>query len=256
MLEVNNFSKRYKGAKKYSARSISFFVEDGTIMGLVGSNGAGKSTIIKSIVCILPFDGGKITVNGFDIVKESANAKMTIGYVPDDHSVYEKLTGREYVNYMGSLYGVDKETKAKRLEHYAKLFSITKSLDNQIFSYSHGMKQKICLIGSLIHEPKLWVLDEPMMGLDPTTMNQVRKCIKEYAGRGNSVLFSSHNLDIVEKLCDNVCIINEGRLVKNFNLETEKQDENFDLEKIFEEIIEAGLWVRFGYIFACILNYL
>lgn len=241
MLEVNNFSKRYKGAKKYSARSISFVVEDGTIMGLVGSNGAGKSTTIKSIVGILPFDGGKITVNGFDIVKESANAKMTIGYVPDDHSVYEKLTGREYVNYMGSLYGVDKETKAKRLEHYAKLFSITKSLDNQIFSYSHGMKQKICLIGSLIHEPKLWVLDEPMMGLDPTTMNQVRKCIKEYAGRGNSVLFSSHNLDIVEKLCDNVCIINEGRLVKNFNLETEKQDENFDLEKIFEEIIEAGL---------------
>lgn len=241
MLEVKNFSKKYKGAQKYSAREINFVVEDGTVMGLVGCNGAGKSTTIKSIVGILPFDSGKIIVNGFDIGKDSAKAKETIGYVPDDHSVYEKLTGREYVNYMGSLYGVDKETKAKRLEHYAKLFSITKSLDNQIFSYSHGMKQKICLIGSLIHEPKLWVLDEPMMGLDPKTMNQVKNVIREYARKGNSVLFSSHNLDVVEKICDNVCIINEGKLVKNFNLEIERKDKNFDLEKIFEEITEAGL---------------
>lgn len=241
MLEVNNFSKKYKGAKKYSVRNISFVVEDGTVMGLVGCNGAGKSTTIKSIVGILPFDSGKIIVNGYDIAKESASAKMTIGYVPDDHSVYEKLTGREYVNYMGSLYGVDRELKSKRLEHYAKLFSITKSLDNQIYSYSHGMKQKICLIGSLIHEPKLWVLDEPMMGLDPTTMNQVKKCIREYTLKGNSVLFSSHNLDVVEKICDNVCIINEGKLVKNVNLEEAKKDKDFDLEKIFEEITEAGL---------------
>lgn len=241
MLKVSNFSKKYKGSKKFSAKGISFVVDDGMVMGLVGCNGAGKSTTIKSIVGILPFDSGTIMVNGFDIEKESAKAKETIGYVPDDHSVYEKLTGREYVNYMGSLYGVDKETKAKRLEHYAKLFSITKSLDNQIFSYSHGMKQKICLIGSLIHEPKLWVLDEPMMGLDPTTMSQVKNVIREYAGKGNSVLFSSHNLDIVEKICDGVCIINEGKLVKNFNLEEEKKNKDFDLEKIFEEITEAGL---------------
>ncbi len=241
MLQVKNFSKKYKGATQYSAQEISFVVQDGTVMGLVGLNGAGKSTTIKSIVGILPFDEGEIIVNGFDIKKESAKAKETVGYVPDDHSVYEKLTGREYVNYMGSLYGVDKQTKSARLEHYAEIFSIAKSLDNQIYSYSHGMKQKICLIGSLIHQPKLWVLDEPMMGLDPTTMNLVKNVIKEYAKNGNSVLFSSHNLGVVKEICDNVCIINNGKLVKEFDLNEERKDESFDINKAFSEITGAKL---------------
>lgn len=233
MLEVVDFSKQYRGADYYSAKNISFKVCDGEVVGLVGSNGAGKSTTIKSIVGILPFHEGKIIVNGFDVSKETPQAKQTVGYAPDDHSVYEKLTGREYVDYMGSLFGVSKEDKKNRLEYYSSIFEIGNALDNQISSYSHGMKQKICLIGSLIHQPKLWVLDEPMMGLDPTTMNEVKKCIRDYANKGNSVLFSSHNLDIVEKVCDAVGIINKGKLAAFFNLHEAKKDPNFDLEKIF-----------------------
>lgn len=238
MLEVINFSKKYKGALKYSAKNISFKVADGEVLGLVGGNGAGKSTTIKSIVGILPFNEGHIIVNGHDMSLSPASAKQTVGYAPDDHAVYDKLTGREYVNYMGSLYSVPKELKKERLDYYADLFKIDKDLDNQISSYSHGMKQKICLIGSLIHEPKLWVLDEPMMGLDPTTTNEVKKCIRDYASRGNTVLFSSHNLDIVEEICDTVGIINKGHLVEFFRLKDARKDAKFDLEKLFLEINE------------------
>lgn len=238
MLEVKNFSKKYKGAIRYSAQNINFKVNNGEVLGLVGGNGAGKSTTIKSIVGILPFTEGQIIVNGFDVAKQPAGAKQTIGYVPDDHSVYDKLTGREYVNYMGSLYGVKKDLKIKRIEYYSKLFKIQNALDDQISSYSHGMKQKICLIGSLIHEPKLWVLDEPMMGLDPTTTNEVKKCIRDYAKKGNTVLFSSHNLDIVEEICDVVGIINKGSLVKLINLTESKEDSKFDLEQLFLNIIK------------------
>lgn len=240
MLEVIDFSKQYRGATHHSAKNISFKVEDGEVVGLVGSNGAGKSTTIKSIVGILPFQEGKIVVNGFDVSKESARAKQTVGYVPDDHSVYEKLTGREYVDYMGSLFGVPKEDKKDRLEYYSNIFEIRNALDNQISSYSHGMKQKICLIGSLIHQPKLWVLDEPMMGLDPTTMNEVKKCIRDYANKGNSVLFSSHNLDTVEKVCDAVGIINKGQLVAFINLKEAQKDPKFDLEEMFMKITKGA----------------
>lgn len=233
LLEITHFSKRYKGAKKYSAQDINLKVEDGKILGLLGNNGAGKSTIIKSIVGVLPFDEGQIVVNGFDIKQKPAQAKQTLGYVPDDHSVYDKLTGREYVNFMGSLYGVPKQLKEERLEHYANLYDLTASLDNQISSYSHGMKQKICIIGSLIHQPKLWVLDEPMIGLDPASMNQLKTSIVDYAKNGNIVLFSSHNLDVAEKLCDDIAIIAKGKLVAFFNLSEAKKDPEFNLESYF-----------------------
>ncbi len=236
MLEVKGFSKRYKGAERYSAKDIDFSVADGEIVGLIGENGAGKSTTIKSIVGILPFKEGQIVVNGFDVNKEPIQAKQTVGYVPDDHAVYEKLTGREYANYIGSLYGVPKEQKEELIEYYANMFNLDKKLDNQIASYSHGMKQKICLIGSLLHKPKLWVLDEPMMGLDPTATSQVKSCIKDYASKGNIVLFSSHNLDIVEKLCDKVAIIREGELVAFIDLREAKKDADFDLEELFAKI--------------------
>lgn len=240
MLEVIDFSKQYRGAKVYSAKNISFKVGDGEVVGLVGGNGAGKSTTIKSIVGILPINEGQIVVNGFDVAKDAAKAKQIMGYVPDDHSVYEKLTGREYVDYMGSLFGVSREDKKNRLEYYSSIFEIGHALDNQISSYSHGMKQKICLIGSLIHQPKLWVLDEPMMGLDPTTMNEVKKCIRDYANKGNSVLFSSHNLDIVEKVCDAVGIINKGHLAAFINLKEAQKDPKFDLEKTFMNITKGA----------------
>lgn len=233
MLNIEHFSKIYKGADKYSAYNISLNVEAGEVLGLVGSNGAGKSTTIKCITGILPFDEGTITVNGYDVKKDPIKAKQLIGYVPDDHSVYDKLTGREYADYMGSLFGVNKDKKRERIEYLAELLHIKDALDRQISGYSHGMKQKICLIGSLIHEPKLWILDEPMMGLDPQTINEVRNCIRDYAQKGNAVLFSSHNFDTVEKVCDRVAIIRDGHVAAFFNLKKAMEDPTFSLEQYF-----------------------
>lgn len=236
ILEVRHFSKKYAGAKNYSAHDISFALEPGKVLGLVGSNGAGKSTTIKSITGILPFTEGDIFVNGYDVKEQPVKAKSCIGYVPDDHSVYDVLTGREYADYMGSLFGVKRAKKKERIEYLAKLFSIDYALDKQISGYSHGMKQKICLIGSLVHSPKLWILDEPMMGLDPQTMNDVRNCIREYANVGNAVVFSSHNLDVVEKVCDSVAIIKGGNLVEFFDLKEASKDPLFSLEDLFMRI--------------------
>lgn len=155
MLEVKNFCKQYKGAKTYSVNDISFFLPKGKVLGLIGKNGAGKSTTIKSICGIFPFEKGRISVNGFDITKDPVKAKKSIGYVSDDHATYEKLSGRECLEYIGSLFGVNKQTKQNLITYYANIFDIKHALDLQISSYSHGMKQKICLIASLLHQPKL-----------------------------------------------------------------------------------------------------
>lgn len=240
VLEIKHFSKKYAGAKTYSASDISLTLEAGKVLGLVGSNGAGKSTTIKSVTGILPFTEGEIYVNGYDVKKQPIEAKSSIGYVPDDHSVYDVLTGREYADYMGSLFGVPKAQKKDRIEYLAKLFNIEFALDKQIAGYSHGMKQKICLIGSLVHSPKLWILDEPMMGLDPQTMNDVKNCIRNYANSGNAVVFSSHNLDVVEKVCDMVAIIKGGKLVEFFDLKQALADPSFSLERMFMQI--NGVW--------------
>ncbi len=236
MLKVKNLSKKYPANDQFSAKNVSFKVSAGQVVGLVGSNGAGKSTIIKSIIGVLPFQEGEIKVNGFDIVTQSEQAKKNIGYVPDDHSVYDKLTGREYINYMGSLYGATKEQKAYATDFLAKKFDIAYALDTQISSYSHGMKQKICILGALVHRPALWVLDEPMVGLDPQTMNLLVKYIKEYADDKHAVLFSSHSLETVKKACDMVIFVKKGQIVRRVDLRTSK---DVDLEKMFMEVNEV-----------------
>lgn len=236
MLKVQNFYKKYEGSSQYSATDISFEVPDGKVLGLIGKNGAGKSTTIKSICGIFPFDKGNIIVNGFDIQKEPVKAKQTIGYCPDDHSIYEKLGGRECLNYMGSLFNVKKQEKEKLIAYYAKKFDIEYALDRQISSYSHGMKQKICLCASLLHKPKLWILDEPMLGLDPQTKSIVMNFIKEYANEGNSVLFSSHDIYTVNKICDYVVIINHGQVVDKIDLKNTQYNTVEKLEKHFMEL--------------------
>lgn len=233
MLKVVNFYKKYKGATKYSAENISFTVPDGKVLGLIGKNGAGKSTTIKSICGIFPFDKGSIIVNGFDIKKQPVKAKQTIGYSPDDHSIYEKLGGRECLDYIGSLFNVSKANKQKYISLYAKRFDIESALDKQIASYSHGMKQKVCLIASLLHQPKLWILDEPMLGLDPQTKKTVMDFIREYANKGNSVLFSSHDIYTVTHICDYVGIINNGKLVDLIDMKHTKYKTAESLEKHF-----------------------
>ena len=236
MLEVIDFSKKYRNNKNYSARHINFTVTEGEVVGLVGSNGAGKSTIIKSIIGVLPFSEGTIRVGGYDLVKQPEQAKRIIGYVPDDHSVYEKLTGREYINFIGSLYGATKQQKKYVVETLAERFEITHALDTQIAGYSHGVRQKICILGALTHEPKLWILDEPMVGLDHQTMMLLCNYIRSYADSKHSVLFSSHNLDVVQKTCDKVVFIKAGEVANIVDLTKEN---DFDLNRYYTELNEV-----------------
>ncbi len=214
MLTIKNLNKKYKSNERYSVKDLSLTLKDGEIFGFLGKNGAGKSTTIKCLTGIIPFDSGEIIICGHNLKKDPIGAKMNVGYVPDDHAVYDNLTGREYVVFMGNIYGVEKETIEKRIETFAQLFSMTKFLDKQIRSYSHGMKQKICIMAALIHNPKFWVLDEPLMGLDPQSIAEIKGYMVEHRRLGNTVFFSSHNIDMVEKLCDRVGIMHNGQLLE------------------------------------------
>lgn len=233
MLEIVELTKRYKNSNFYSVKNLNLTLNEGEIFGFLGKNGAGKSTTIKCLTGILPFDEGTIKVCGYDIQKNPIEAKLNIGYVPDNHAVYENLTGREYVNYMGNIYRVPKDIIKERIEKFANLFSMSHAIDNQIRSYSHGMKQKICIIAALIHNPKFWVLDEPLMGLDPQSTFEIREYMKEHKRQGNCVFFSSHNIDMVEKLCDRVAIMNRGQLMEIIDVKKFMAESPVPLETYF-----------------------
>lgn len=241
MITISNLSKKYKSADTYAVKNLSLTVQDGEVFGFIGANGAGKSTTIKCITGILPFVEGKIEIAGFDLAKDPISAKKNIGYVSDNHSVYDKLTGRQYVNFLADVYGVTKELRDTRLNELAIRFELQDKLDNPIKSYSHGMKQKICVIGALIHEPKVWVLDEPLTGLDPKSARELKGLMREHCNKGNVVFFSSHVLEVVEKLCDRVAIIKNGEIIASFSMdELEKQQEGKSLEDFFLEITADG----------------
>jgi len=236
-LTVKNLFKHYKNAKYISARNINFEVSEGEIFGFLGINGAGKSTTIKCITGIIPFTSGNIEICGHDIFLDPYNAKRNFGFVPDNHAVYEKLTGAEYINYLADLYRVPSDKRKENFERMTKLFNLESAVNNQIMSYSHGMKQKISIIGALIHSPKLWILDEPMVGLDPQSIFEVKNFMKEYAKAGNSVFFSSHNLDTVERLCDRAVIVHGGQVIKEIDLEDYRKTGK-NLEKEFIELTQ------------------
>ena len=208
-----NFSKKYAGRKVYAVQNANLEVHGGEIFGFLGPNGAGKSTIIKSTVGIQPIVEGNIQICGFDCKSQPIQSKSLIGFVPDHYALYEKLTGREYLNYIADIYRVSKEDRTERLEKYIKLFELEGAIDNKIKTYSHGMKQKITIMAALVHNPKLWILDEPLTGLDPQSIYQVKQCMIEHAKAGNIVFFSSHIIDIVEKLCDRIAIIKKGQIL-------------------------------------------
>lgn len=235
--ELKHFSKRYATSKKYAVSDANLLVHGGEIFGFLGPNGAGKSTIIKSTVGIQPISEGSINICGYDVAMQSVEAKSLIGYVPDHYALYEKLTGREYINYIADIYGVSKEDREKRLEKYIHLFQLEKSIDNMIKTYSHGMKQKITIMSALIHNPKVWILDEPLTGLDPNSIYQVKECMKEHASEGNIVFFSSHLIDIVEKLCQRIAIIKGGKILCVKTLQ-EIEDEGYTLEEFYLKMIE------------------
>ena len=234
MLKVSNLTKKYPKSDRYSVHDISFELKPGEIFGFLGQNGACKSTTIKCITGIIPFDSGTIEICGHDIVKDPIGAKLEMGYVPDNHSVYEKLTGREYVNYVADIYRVSKEKRVEIYNYYIDLFKLQEAQDKQIKSYSHGMKQKICIIATLIHEPKLWVLDEPMIGLDPQAIAEIISLMKQHVAKGNTVFFSSHNLDLVKRLCDRCAVVNRGELVDFFDLKDNEENKKNLEERFFK----------------------
>ncbi len=235
MVEIENLTKAYGDSTVRAVDNLSISLRPGEIFGFLGSNGAGKSTTIKCLVGIHPFQHGDIRINGISIKTNPLEAKKQIGYVSDNHAVFERLTGREYVNHIANLYRVDMSEVEARCVRLLKIFKLEEAFDRPIKSYSHGMKQKITVIAALVHNPKLWVLDEPLTGLDPQSAYQLKKVMKQHASEGNTVFFSSHILDVVENLCDRCCIIEKGCLQGVYDLQQLKA-EGRSLERIFMKV--------------------
>ncbi len=212
-LILSQVTKRYGSSSVYAVKDADLEVKGGQIFGFLGPNGAGKSTIIKSIVGIQPITSGTISICGYDAMRQPVQAKRQLGFVPDHYELYENLTGREYINYMADLYRVSHEDRDARISEMLELFQMKGSFDNPMKTYSHGMKQKIAIMAALVHDPKVWILDEPLTGLDPDSIYQVKECMKRHAARGNIVFFSSHIIDVVERLCDHIAIIRKGHIL-------------------------------------------
>lgn len=239
MIKITNFSKVYGHNKHKTVDNFNLEVYEGEVFGFIGHNGAGKSTVIKSMVGIQSITEGSIEICGYEISKQPLQAKLNIGYVSDNHAVYENLTGREYVNYVADLFMVSKKDRDERLEKYANMFNLTFAIDQQIKSYSHGMKQKLVVIAALIHNPKVWILDEPLTGLDPSSAYQIKECMREHANNGNIVFFSSHVIEVIEKICDRIAIINKGKLEGVFNVK-ELLEKGIDLEELYLSYVEQN----------------
>lgn len=239
MIEIKNVSKSYVKGKK-SVDDLNLKINDGEIFGFLGPNGAGKTTTIRMITGILNPDEGDIFIDGKSIKSDSLEAKKNFGFVPDNPDMFLKLRGIEYLTFMADVYDVSEEKRKERIENLTKKFDIYNELNDQIQSYSHGMRQKIVICGALLSEPKNWILDEPMTGLDPKSSFDLKEMMKEHAKTGKTVFFSTHVLEVAEKLCDRVGIINKGKLVyvgtfEELKKEFKKED---SLEKLFLEITE------------------
>ncbi len=231
---VSGLYKKYSKKADYAVSNVNFRCYEGEIVGLLGHNGAGKSTTLKCLEGMLPFEKGEISIYGHDIVKDPINAKANMGFVTDNHAVFIKMTGMQYLAFMADVYDVPADVRKERIEKLESVFQLGDAVNNLISSYSHGMRQKICMMGSLIHMPKLWVLDEPMTGLDPRTMHAVQEFMREYADAGNCIIFSSHALITVAKMCDRVVLLRTGQQLDELNIKRIMTvDPNFDFEEYF-----------------------
>lgn len=235
MLTIRNFTKSYKGGKK-AVDDLSLKVEPGDIYGFIGHNGAGKTTTLRAVVGVLDFEQGDIEIDGISIRKDPVACKAKMAYIPDNPDLYDHLTGIQYLNFIGDLFGVSKADRERLIQKYSDAFQLTPHLGDMISSYSHGMKQKLAIISALIHEPKLFVLDEPFVGLDPKAAHTLKTIMAEVCSRGGAIFFSTHVLDTAEKLCNKIAIIKGGRLMAHGKTE-EVRGEN-SLEDVFMELID------------------
>ena len=238
MIQIKNVSKSYKKGNKVIDK-LDLEIKDGEIFGFLGPNGAGKTTTIKMITGILEIDDGQILIDGIDISKDPVNAKLKFGFVPDSPDMFLKLTGIEYLNFIADCYNVSTEERIEKIDKLSKEFGMYDELNNKIESYSHGMRQKIVIIAVLLHSPNNWILDEPITGLDPKSSFDLKRLMKNHAESGKCVFFSTHILEIAEKLCDRVGIINNGKVIFVGTIQEMKEKyKNYNsLEEIFMEII-------------------
>ena len=234
MIEIKNVTKKY--GNKIALKDVSFDVNDGEIFAFIGHNGAGKTTLIKSIVGIHDFDDGDILIDGISIKENPVECKKLMAFVPDNPETYEHMKAIDYINFICDMYDVDTETREKNIVKYAKMFEIENNLNDVIESFSHGMKQKIALIAALAHNPKILIMDEPFVGLDPKAVFDVKEVMNEMIKDGKIIFFSTHILDVAEKLCSRVAIIKKGELVKVGSMKEIKGDKS--LEKVFLELEE------------------
>lgn len=236
MLRIENFSKSYKGEKK-AVDGLNLQIYSGDIFGFIGHNGAGKTTTIRAIAGVLDFEEGNITIDGMSIKKDPVKCKKITAYIPDNPDLYDHLTGIAYLNFIGDIYEIGKSDREKAIEKYADAFELTSNLGDGVASYSHGMKQKLAIISALIHKPKLLILDEPFVGLDPKASLTLKNTMRELCNNGSAIFFSTHVLEVAEKLCNRIGIIKDGKLVVCGP--TDEVIGNSSLENVFMDLIDT-----------------
>ena len=232
MLKINDYTKCF--GNKIAVNHLSLHILPGEIYGFIGHNGAGKTTTLKAIAGILPFDSGDIEVDGVSIRQNPLECKQKIAYIPDNPDIYEYMTGIKYLNFIADIFGVSSEVRQQRIRKYADLFELTEDLGQSISSYSHGMKQKLVIISAWLHEPKLIIMDEPFVGLDPKASHLLKQMMREFCDNGGAIFFSTHVLEVAEKLCDKIAIIKKGELIREGTMDEVKGDTS--LEDVFLEL--------------------
>ena len=237
MLKIEHLTKKY-GSKR-AVDNLSLHIEPGQIYGFIGPNGAGKTTTIKACCGILGFDEGEIYIDGKSVKSDPIGCKRELAYIPDEPDMYEFLPGIRYLNFVADIYGVSKTDREARIHKYAEEFELTSDLAQPISAYSHGMKQKLAVIAGLIHAPKLIIMDEPFVGLDPIATHKLRTIMRDHCDRGGAIFFSTHVLEVAEKLCDSVAILRQGRLVASGSMEQVRGDAS--LEEVFLELEERDV---------------
>ena len=237
MLEIKNLTKTF--GEKRAVDDLSLHIAPGEIFGFIGHNGAGKTTTLKAVAGILSFDAGQILIDGLDVKTRALDCKKRLAYIPDNPDLYDFMTGTKYLNFLADIFQVPAQKRNARIQKYADLFELTADLEKPIAAYSHGMKQKLAIIGAWMHQPKLIIMDEPFVGLDPKAAHILKGMMRSFCDEGGAIFFSTHVLEVAEKLCDKVAIIKNGKLIRCGTMEEVKGDES--LEDVFLELVDENV---------------